>query len=327
MRRQAYPIVKRYYSFLWRLQSRDTVVKKRRVAEECFIDEFGWSVFARGFVVELVANAMLILVIRFLVGDDRYWSAVGTRSSTFISGSQQSHTIDIQLFINIILLTAVSTFISYRALQQKIKHQFNDDRGGISVRDGSDDKVTVAYRSNIVESGIREEFAHVPPTFYQYFKEATMLLVMEMIYNLLFAVCFVFAFNFQQQMYASDTSITLPQAGDSTAIAFGKYVVEFLLFRSPALPIAVAATVGVLATQHLSVFQTQMQTFDYAFTKLQVELINRVSSIDEQLLLEFPRKAIRIYRKSVNQGIVGRLLYNPLRLIVISLWYDFVMGF
>ncbi|EFA78164.1 hypothetical protein PPL_08814 [Heterostelium album PN500] len=234
LRRQIYPILKRYHSYLWRLQSATVVDKRRRVVEECFIDEFGWSIFARGFLVELLSNVALVSVVYILLGTDFIFSSIESRQR--YEYNVQLSLFNIKLLLAIVIIAISSTYIDFHSQQLKIVYQLNEQQqynnknyyhhnndnnnntSNIINKKGNDHlkQSNIIYRVNLYEKSIEEVYGTViPPSLYRSYPALTTPVLQKYLLQALSNVCFYLLyasvycllFNYQQRQYTNHAMI------------------------------------------------------------------------------------------------------------------------
>eukprot|EP01133_Synstelium_polycarpum_P003817 gene3817-4405_t len=265
--------------------------KKKKQVDECFIDAFGWHVFIRGVINEVVSTFLLLFTIRFLKGD-YLWHASAVKLPTGQLDTSNQHYTFFGAFIDLVIVVGAATVINGRSLIVKIRHQFeNQVTSSLSTSQTTYTSLTSStrptYRANIIEAGIKEEFGDViPAAWYGMYKDQTMSVIMETLFFSSFFILFTTVSAYQRSLYA-------------------------------ALPLApLTNDTHQLLAQYMTDSKVGMISFDFAFNYLQMLIINQVSRVDEEKLFSFPKKFTKLYRSTKNEGLIGRMLYFPLKLII-----------
>ncbi|EGG13323.1 hypothetical protein DFA_11084 [Cavenderia fasciculata] len=354
VRRQVFSIIKRFNSFFYSLQQQRTSssgggsggsqgakLAKKHHAEECFIDEFGWSVFIRGVAVEIISTLLYTLVV-ILVTCGSYQELISARSIRQLSSSStpaNNSPFSIKTIIVSLIIGILNYFITYQTQEIKIKLQFQDDqsrrkqqpssssKNKKKEKDEDDQDNNSIYKTPVLKDGLDQVYGWMlPKRFVEMIgSQRVMALIESIIFHLLFIPLFLVVCNVQQSQYrilfkrsSMPSSITSNQA---LAGYIFEYIFEYVIYRSPILPLLFSSIIAVTMTQYINIFQTQFICYQYAFKHLQEKLVDRVSYIDEEQLMTFPKKFVHQFKKNRWNGFLARLLYFPLRLLIISLCY------
>ncbi|KAM9974632.1 hypothetical protein ACTFIW_008091 [Dictyostelium discoideum] len=182
-------------------------------------------------------------------------------------------------------------------------------------------------------------------SLYSLFGDSLLSVINEIFYNFVFLCLFNYLNYFQCSIYTNvlNSGSNLSGINDTNSNLF-IYLINYFYYRSTIIPLLISSLIAVAITQPLVVFQTQLEAFQ--FSNLLLNLFfksppfnnnnNNINNNNEQQqqiisrkdedLISYPKKFKKLFLKNQWVGLIGRLLYNPLKIVIISLWFDFLLS-
>ncbi|KAN0019583.1 hypothetical protein ACTFIU_002799 [Dictyostelium citrinum] len=236
-------------------------------------------------------------------------------------------------------------------LKQPIQLQSQQEEININISNNNNNNNNNSNNNNYNEEFLLIKYIN---NLYSLFGDSLLSVVNEIFYNFVFLCLFNYLNYFQSSIYSnvlksgSNLSGISKNGNDSGSNAnLFIYLINYFYYRSTIIPLLISSLIAVTITQPLVVFQTQLEAFQ--FSNLLLNLFfksppynnninnsnnNNSSNNNEQQtisrkdedLISYPKKFKKLFLKNQWIGIIGRLLYNPLKIIILSLWFDFLLS-
>eukprot|EP01132_Coremiostelium_polycephalum_P005147 gene5147-6407_t len=355
--------------------------------DECFIDEFGWSVFLRGSLIDIVGNLFVQFILWGLYHPRLLWKSKPYQFYTQydwdpdVQGSEASSVDLLQvrqeerkfaLQYNWIMLVLVSVcvgivtgLVQYGLQYYKIKLQFHPEKilsqhrpmlnkalNGVLYEKAAPTKgkfkpeslpSEILLENHLKDKCLKQWGGPLGRIIYQFlvpvFKGSTVLVLHNILYYTIYLSLFTFInyiqFNYHNFTFGrlvDDANVNNKSDSSTGILLFLNYIKEYFYFRSPFISVFFSSIFAVILTQPLNLYNTQLQAINYAH-QLLVEIFVNNSSLDinctpshRKEIETFQSKLNVIYNKSSTLGFIGRLLYQPLYNVIITLWFDYFIS-